>query len=130
LGQNEYVVVRQRSLAYIDEELFFECISNVFILSMDAVQSSPGLETETAFFLKDSALPHILVAFYKRWATKNIIPNTFPAHTTNLFQALDRVFFGALKKLKAIAVGELNDDSVNPIRPSSSKLLTKQEHPT
>jgi tRNA(Ser,Leu) C12 N-acetylase TAN1 len=37
----------------------------------------------------------------------------FQAHTTNIFQALDLVFFGALKKLKAIAQGEFDDDSVN-----------------
>jgi hypothetical protein len=30
-----------------------------------------------------------------------------------LFQALDLVCFGVLKKLKASAVGEFNDDSVN-----------------
>jgi hypothetical protein len=38
---------------------------------------------------------------------------TFPAHTMNLFQALDLVFFGVLKKLKASATGEFDDDSVN-----------------
>jgi hypothetical protein len=45
---------------------------------------------------------------------ENTVAITFPAHTTNLFQALDLVFFGALKKLKPIAVGEFDDGSVNP----------------
>jgi hypothetical protein len=36
-----------------------------------------------------------------------------PAHTTNIFQALDLVFFDALKKLKAAAHCEFGDDSVD-----------------
>jgi hypothetical protein len=44
---------------------------------------------------------------------KNIVAITFLAHTTNLFQALDLVFFGALKKLKPTAVGEFDDGSVH-----------------
>jgi tRNA(Ser,Leu) C12 N-acetylase TAN1 len=49
---------------------------------------------------------------------------TFPARTTNLFQALDLVFFGALKKLKASATGEFDDDSV---RAQVSKLIQAYE---
>jgi hypothetical protein len=42
-----------------------------------------------------------------------IIALTFPVHTTNLFQALDLVFVGSLKHLKATAAAEFGDDSVN-----------------
>jgi hypothetical protein len=38
----------QRIPASVDEELFFEYISNVFIPSVDAVGNRPGLETEAA----------------------------------------------------------------------------------
>jgi hypothetical protein len=38
---------------------------------------------------------------------------TFREHTTNLFQALDFVFFGNLQHLKATAAREFGDDSVN-----------------
>jgi hypothetical protein len=37
----------------------------------------------------------------------------FPDQTTNLFLALDLVFFGSLKHLKATAAGEFGDDSAN-----------------
>jgi hypothetical protein len=42
-----------------------------------------------------------------------LIAKTFPGHITNLFQALDLVFFSALKKAKETAIGEFDDDSVN-----------------
>jgi hypothetical protein len=45
---------------------------------------------------------------------KNIIAITFPAHTMNLFQALDLVLLSVLQKLKATAIGEFDDDSVSP----------------
>jgi hypothetical protein len=38
---------------------------------------------------------------------------TFPVHPTNLFQALNLVFFGNLKHLKATAAWEFGDDSDN-----------------
>jgi hypothetical protein len=61
----------------------------------------------------DSALPHTSGRILHTLGEKNIVAVTFPAHTTNLFQALDLVFFGALTKLKPTAVGEFDDGSVN-----------------
>jgi hypothetical protein len=61
-GQNENVMVislaRQRSPAYVNEELLFEYILNLFIPDVDTVRSHPGLETETAILLIGSALRH------------------------------------------------------------------------
>jgi hypothetical protein len=71
------------------------------------------METETGVFLMDSALPHRSARILQLLRQNNILVITFPAHTTKLFQALDFVFFGALKTLKATAEGEFDDDSVN-----------------
>jgi hypothetical protein len=106
-------MVRRRTPAYIDEELFFEHITGIFIPYVDAVRSRAGLGTETAILLMDPARPHTSSRILQTLGEKNIIAITFPAHTTNLFQALDLVFFGTLKKLKPTAVGEFDDRSVN-----------------
>jgi hypothetical protein len=42
-----------------------------------------------------------------------ILAVVFPTHTTNIFQALDLVFFGAMKKLKATVLGEFGEDSMD-----------------
>jgi hypothetical protein len=112
LRQNEDVMVRRRTPAYSDEELFFEYITGIFIPYVDAVRSRAGLGTETAILLMDSALPHTSSRILQALGEKNIVAITFPAHMTNLFQALDLVFFGASKKLKPAAVGEFDDGSV------------------
>jgi hypothetical protein len=61
----------------------------------------------------DSGRAHILDRVRRLLGENNIIVFTFPAYTTNLFQVLDLVFFGSLKRLKAMATGEFEDDSVN-----------------
>jgi hypothetical protein len=60
----------------------------------------------------DSAIPHTSERVRRLLGENSIIAITFPAHTTNLFRALDLVFFGVLKKLKVVATGEFDDDSV------------------
>jgi hypothetical protein len=57
--QDDDVMVCRRSPAYINEDLFFEYISNVLIPSVTTVRSCPELESETAILLMDSALPHL-----------------------------------------------------------------------
>jgi hypothetical protein len=44
---------------------------------------------------------------------------------TNLFQAREFVFFGALKKLKPTAVSEFDD---GPVNPQITQLLEAYEH--
>jgi hypothetical protein len=51
-------MVGQRNPAYIDEQLFFEHISNVLIPYISSVRSRPELTDEPAVLLMDSALPH------------------------------------------------------------------------
>jgi hypothetical protein len=61
----------------------------------------------------DSASPHVSERCLRLLDDNRILAVAFPAHITNIFQALDLVFFDALEKLKANAQGEFDDDSVN-----------------
>jgi hypothetical protein len=48
----------------------------------------------------------------------------FPVHTTNIFQALDLVFCGALNKLITRAQGEFRDDSLSDV---SAELIRREQ---
>jgi hypothetical protein len=61
----------------------------------------------------DSAFRHVSGRVRGILGENDVIAITFPAHTMNMFQALDLVFFGALKKLKATAMGEIDDGSAH-----------------
>jgi hypothetical protein len=85
----------------------------VFIPYVSSVRSRPELVDEPAVLLMDSALPHTSERVSRILGENKVIALTFPAHTTNLFQAPDLVFFGSLRHLKATAAGEFGDNSVN-----------------
>jgi hypothetical protein len=53
----------------------------------------------------DSASPHGVERLSQLWGRNKIMVIVFPAHTTNIFQALDLVFFSALKKIKQTVTG-------------------------
>jgi hypothetical protein len=61
----------------------------------------------------DSAPAHRSERVLRLLGGHNILAIAFPAHTTNVLQALDLVFFGAMKKLKATGRGELSEDSIS-----------------
>jgi hypothetical protein len=46
---------------------------------------------------------------------REIIESTFPAQTANFLPALDRVCFGALKKLKPGVGGKIDEQSAPPV---------------
>jgi hypothetical protein len=113
LQQDEDAAIRSRTPAYMDEPLFYEYLSLIFLPYVTAVRSRVGLQDQPAVLLMDSALPHVSERVRGILGENDVIAITFPAHTTNVFQALDLVFFGALKKLKATARGEIDDASAD-----------------
>jgi hypothetical protein len=94
-------MIRHRSPAYITEELFYEYISNVFLPYVLVVRDRPGFQNEMAVPLMDLAFPHMSECLRRQVGENNGLAITFPARPTNLFQALDPVFFRALKRLKS-----------------------------
>jgi hypothetical protein len=113
LSQGDDAMIRHRSPAYITEELFYEYLSNVFLPYVLVVRDWPGFQNEMAVLLMESAVPHASDRVRRLLDENSILAISFPAHTTNLFQALDLVFFGVLKRLKASTIGEFDNDSVN-----------------
>jgi hypothetical protein len=111
--QDEDAMVRRRNPAYVSEELFFEYMVSVFTPYMANVRQRPEFANEPAVLLMDSALPHVSERVLRLLGENKIMAVVFPAHTTNMFQPLDLVFFGALKKLRETATGEFDDDSMN-----------------
>jgi hypothetical protein len=60
----------------------------------------------------DSASPHVSERVLQLLGGNQIMIIVFPVHTTHIFQALDLVFFGVLKKIKHTATGESDERSV------------------
>jgi hypothetical protein len=113
LHQDEYVMIRQRNPAYLDEASFYEYISCGIIAYVSSLRSRQELADQPAVLLMDSVLQHMSEHILRILGENNIIALTFPTHTTNIFQTLDLVFFDNLKHLKATGASEFGDDFVN-----------------
>jgi hypothetical protein len=53
----------------------------------------PQFENETAILMMDSALLHVSKRVLRLLGQNKSMAIVFPAHTTNIFQALDLAFF-------------------------------------
>jgi hypothetical protein len=102
-----------RTPAYVNGDLFYEYISTALVPYVTNVRRNPDLANEPAVLLMDSACPHVSERVLKLLGQNRIIVLVFPAHTTNLFQALDLVFFWVLKKLKQTASGDYDEKTMN-----------------
>jgi hypothetical protein len=58
-SENEDVMVRRRAPVYVNEDLFFEYISTVFIPYVVSVRNRPALVNQFTVLLMDSALLHL-----------------------------------------------------------------------
>jgi hypothetical protein len=103
---------------------FFERVLQVLVPYVSNLREKPEFANETAVLLMDSASPHISEGVFQLLGRNKIMVIVFPAHATNIFQALDLVFFGVLKKIKQMATGEFDERSV---REQTTKLLQTYE---
>jgi hypothetical protein len=82
------------------EELFHEYLTNVLLLHIQQLSEDPGLAEELGVLLVDSVGAHVSQRNSRLLGENRIIASVFPAHTIDLFQALDRVSLSAMKKNK------------------------------
>jgi hypothetical protein len=91
-------VLRHRSKPYVNGKLFMEEISIIFISYLNELWDSREFAECEAVLLMDKCSPHIgeavLVLLTDGWV--RIV--TSAPHATQIFQVLDMVLFGALKK--------------------------------
>lgn len=107
------VFLRRREPPYINEELFYEYITQVLLPFVSYKRRNTHYDHQKAVLMMDSCSSHISERILKIMGENNIIVLTFPSHTTNLFQALDLSFFGALKTNKQSSLGDFGEDSIN-----------------
>jgi hypothetical protein len=92
------LVLRQRSKPYVSRELFLKYITKIFLPYLNELQESEEFEACEAVFLMDNCSPHVsdeVVAVLTNARVRIII---FAHHTAHIFQMLDVVLFGTLKK--------------------------------
>jgi hypothetical protein len=114
-------ISRQWSKPYVNNTLFLEYINNIFITYLNKIRETEEFEACQAVLLMNNCsdyMPDDLIAILTREGVRVVI---FATDMTQIFQILDMVPFGALKKY---ATGLETLDEGHGRRHSSSKSIT------
>jgi hypothetical protein len=102
-------VLRQRSKPYVSGKLFLEHINSIFIHHLKKLQESEEFTGCEVVLLMDNYFPHIGDAVIAVLTRERVRVITFASHITHIFQILDMVLFGTLKK-HATGVSTLDEE--------------------
>jgi hypothetical protein len=91
-------VLTHRSKPYVNAEYFLDCINSIFIPSLNELQQSEEFAGCEPVLLIEKFSPHMGDAAIAVFTREHVRIITFAPHTTHIFQVLDLVRFGTLKK--------------------------------
>jgi hypothetical protein len=91
-------VLRQRSKPYVGHKLFLEYIDAIFIPCLNDLRGSQEFKACEAVLLMENCSPHVSDDIVAVLTSARVQIITFAPHTTHIFQMLDILLFGALKK--------------------------------
>jgi hypothetical protein len=82
----------------VNAALFLEYINDIFIPYLNELRESEQFHASEAIILMDNCSPHISDEVIAALTNARVKVITFASHTTHIFQMLDVVLFGAMKK--------------------------------
>jgi hypothetical protein len=91
-------VLRHRSKPYVNGKLFLKYITIILIHYLNELRESEEFTECEAVLLMDNCSPHMGEAVIALLTDARVRVVPFASHTTQIFQVLDVVLFGALEK--------------------------------
>jgi hypothetical protein len=91
-------VLKHRSKPYVNRKLFLDYLKTIFVPYLTEIRDSEELDGCEAVLLMDNCSPHIADDVIALLTSVRVRVITFAPHTTHIFQMLDVVLFGAMKK--------------------------------
>jgi hypothetical protein len=91
-------VLKNRSKPYVSRKLFLDFIKKIFVPYLIELRDSEELEGCEAVLLMHNCSPHIADDIITVLPSVRVRVIQFATHTTHIFQLLDVVLFGAMKK--------------------------------
>jgi hypothetical protein len=96
-------LLRQRSKPYVSRKLFLEYIKKIFLPYLNELRDMEQFEGREAVLLMDNCSAHISDEVVAVLTEARVRIITFAPHTTQIFQVLDLVLFGALKGVPTVS---------------------------
>lgn len=124
--QNQSILFRTRQPPYMTADLFKEYIQAIIIPYVKAVRMNPPYSGEPAVLMMDGFPGHLRNDILQLLGQNGIKVFCFPAHTSNLFQELDLVLFGAMKRTRSNQSVDENDPEIIQFAEQLIKALLKE----
>jgi hypothetical protein len=99
-----------RPSLYVDADLFRQYIQEMFLPAVATNRRLPGCNNKRAILFCDNYTCHCFEAILKELAENGAVVLTCPPHTSHMFQVLDVVLFGNLKRCKKYQTPGENED--------------------
>jgi hypothetical protein len=90
--------LKHRSKPYVNRKLFLDYLKTIFVPYLTEILDSEELDGCEVVLLMDNCSPHIADDVIALLTSVRVRVITFAPHTTHIFQMLDVVLFGAMKK--------------------------------
>jgi hypothetical protein len=100
-----------RASPYITTELFAQYIHEVFIPTLTSNREMPGCRGKPAILFLDNVRAHCSDRLMRELASLQVLVVSYPPHTSQMFQVLDRLLFGRLKLAKKHLVRDLQESA-------------------
>jgi hypothetical protein len=97
------LVLRQRSKPYVNAVHLLEYANNIFIPCLNELRESEQMNACEAVIRMDNCSPQVSDDDVALLTNAHVRVITFASHTTCVFQILDIVRFGALKKVLRVS---------------------------
>jgi hypothetical protein len=94
---------------YVTSEIFEKYVDTVLIQAVEANRQRPGCAMKPAILFCDNCSAHMSDSVMRKMALHGILVLTYPPHTSHIFQILDLLLFGLVKRSKK---HQMRDDSL------------------
>jgi hypothetical protein len=87
---------------YVNAEIFERYVDTVSIPAVEANRQLPRCDKKPAILFCDNCSAHMSNSVLEKLARHGILVLTYPPHTSRIFQVLDVLLFGLIKRFKNI----------------------------
>jgi hypothetical protein len=95
---------------YVDAGLFRKDIQEMFLPAVATNHRLPGCKNKPAILFCDNCACHCYEATLKELAENGVLVLTYPPHRSHIFQVLNLVLFGNLKRCKKYQTQDENEE--------------------
>jgi hypothetical protein len=123
----KHVILKRRAKPYVNADLFENDVRTIFLPHLTITRIMRNVRNEEAVRLMDNCSPHLAAVVIDLLCEARVWIVTFAPNTTQIFQVLDLILFGAVKRRGQYQL-RFGDDARSPV--SSRRYIATFDQPS